>query len=80
MVMHIINYAIRGFIFVLGIILLSGILPVAQSGDLMLRGIGLIMILFGALRVITYYQATHRFRAKDYSVDNTDEDSEEDED
>ena len=78
MVMHIVNYAIRGFIFLLGILMLFRVPPFDQSDKILMNGLGIIFILFGALRLITYYQATHRFQETDIYIhedEETDDDT-----
>jgi hypothetical protein len=50
----------------------------SQRDELLTTGMGIILILFGALRLITYYQATHKFKDPGFSelVEKEDEDEE----
>ncbi len=73
MVMHIINYAVRVFIFLLGILFLLRIPPFDQSDKIWTIGLGVIFILFGTLRIITYYQATQRYKTMEIALDDEDD-------
>jgi len=67
--MHIINYIIRTFIIIMGIIFVSGIV-VPPSGDTTVyRVMGVIFILFGIYRIVMY-----RRKLKLYEKENIDND------
>ncbi len=80
MTMHIINYAVRGFIFLLGILLLVRIPPFDQSDKIWTTGLGVIFLLFGSLRLITYFQATRKHKAIEIALENDDSDDNDDSD
>jgi hypothetical protein len=70
MLMHIINYTIRGLILVLGILMLSGVFSSEQWDDTFLKVMGVVFILFGIYRIVLYINQTKRYR---YYVEDEDE-------
>ena len=61
MLMHIINYVIRAMVIMVGILLLSGILLPQNFDSSFINIMGVIFILFGAYRIITYYSQVKRY-------------------
>lgn len=79
--MHIINYFIRGLIFLLGFLMLFRVGIFNQKDELLTTGLGIIFILFGALRLITYFQATkknQRINIEELTQQNKDDDDDDD--
>jgi preprotein translocase subunit SecG len=70
MLMHIINYTIRGLILVLGILMLSGVFSSEQWDDTFLKVMGVVFILFGIYRIVLYINQTKKYR---YYVEDEDE-------
>ncbi len=54
MVMHIVNYLIRGLIIVIGIIFASGIFTPKSEDSSLMRVMGVVLILWGIYRILTY--------------------------
>jgi hypothetical protein len=59
---HVLNYLTRGVIVVIGLLLLLGWLlpPKADAG--MMRTFGIVFILFGLYRIVSYYSAQKRLQ------------------
>lgn len=66
----ILNYGVRIIIIVFGIIFVFNLLDIKQGDITMLRAIGIIMILFGVYRLLTYKAAVSRYK----NSNNDDED------
>ncbi|MGB9702968.1 MAG: hypothetical protein ACPL1A_09650 [Candidatus Kapaibacteriota bacterium] len=58
----ILNYGVRIIIILLGIAFVFNIFDIKQGDITMLRAIGVIMILFGIYRLLTYRAAVSRYR------------------
>lgn len=82
MFMHIINYAIRGLIILIGIFLLSGAYNNDRMDASLLRVMGAIFILFGVYRIVLYrtqmkkYNFSDRKENEDFENDNEDDNKE----
>jgi hypothetical protein len=67
MFVNIINYIIRIFFIIFGFILATGIFPPAESGEReMFQVLGVVFIIWGLYRSITFYTYSKRYR-KDIS-------------
>ena len=71
---HIINYAIKSFIIIVGIVFLSGVATPANGDATLFRVMGVVFILFGVYRIILY-----RTKVKQYNLAADDEEDAEDE-
>ncbi len=58
----ILNYGVRIIIILLGIAFVFNIFDIKQGDITMLRAIGVIMILFGIYRLLTYRAAVSRYK------------------
>ncbi len=52
--MNILNYAVRGLILAFGIVLMLGIIPIPNTEPFVVKVTGLIFVLWGILRIVTY--------------------------
>lgn len=61
--MKVLNYSIRGLVVLIGIGFVSGILIPETAGvnDQMFRIMGIVFILFGIYRLVTYYSQQKRY-------------------
>ena len=69
MLMHIINYVIRILIIVIGAVFASGIFTPKSQDSGMMRIMGIVLILWGLYRILTY-----RTRVKQLDREQNDED------
>ena len=69
MILKIVNYAIKIFFIILGILLLSGVILPNYPDKFYMRLIGGIFLLWGTYRVITYYFFLKRYRKKEEDND-----------
>ena len=58
----ILNYGIRIIIIVLGILIFFDFFNIAHGDTKMIHAVGVIMILFGVYRIISYYSASKRYK------------------
>jgi hypothetical protein len=66
MLLNIINYAVRGLIVLIGILLFFGVLTPDYRGDaLPLKVVGVVFVLFGVYRIVMYYTAQQRYLNND---------------
>jgi uncharacterized membrane protein HdeD (DUF308 family) len=65
---HIINYSVRILIILVGLFFISGYLKPPAGNTSMLYVIGTICILFGIIRIVSYYYGVKRLnRHKEYN-------------
>ncbi|MDX9790805.1 MAG: hypothetical protein WC313_01535 [Candidatus Kapaibacterium sp.] len=69
MLMRIINYSVRGFIVLLGILIATGV--ILEEFDVQMRIVfGLVFILFGIYRLTMYYTQEKRYKFLDEQDDD----------
>ncbi len=61
MYLHIINYAVRIIIILLGVAIVSGIIPAPKDRVTLFNVMGVVFILFGLYRIVLY-----RLKSKEY--------------
>ncbi len=67
--MRIINYSVRGFIVLLGILIATGV--ILEEFDVQMRIVfGLVFILFGIYRLTMYYTQEKRYKFLDEQDDD----------
>lgn len=70
MLLHIINYAVRGLIVIVGIILISGVLiPDSNENKYLTQVMGAVFIIWGVYRIVLYksqYKKYHRNREREH--------------
>lgn len=62
LLVHIINYLVRGLIVVIGLLLVLGWLLPPKTEPGLMRTFGVVFILFGLYRVVSYYTAQKRLQ------------------
>ena len=70
--LHIVNYIVKIVIIIIGIIFISGIIPAPNGDTTLFRVMGVVFILFGVHRIVTY-------KLK-YKMYNSNEEEEKDDD
>lgn len=69
MLLHIINYAVRGLIIIVGIILISGVMiPDSNENKYLTQVMGAVFIIWGVYRIVLYktqYKKYHRNRERE---------------
>ena len=60
MLLRLINYGIRIAIIVVGILLVSGAIPLKNTDDSFIKPMGYLFIIFGVYRIVTYYLSLRR--------------------
>jgi len=61
--LHIINYAVRGLIIVVGLVLLSGIaIPDSNENKFLTQVMGVVFIIWGIYRVVLYNSNYKRYK------------------
>jgi hypothetical protein len=73
MFLHIINYTVRAAIIIIGITLLTDILLPENANTSFIKIMGVIFILFGTYRIITYYSHTRRYKSLKIRGDENDD-------
>ncbi len=56
-----INYIIRALVIAVGIVLVSGVLTPPGGDNTMFTIMGIVVILFGIYRILTYYSGLKRY-------------------
>jgi len=69
----ILNYGIRIIIIILGILIFFDYFNLSRGDSRMIHAVGVIMILFGLYRIVSYYTATKRYKNFNKENDNDDE-------
>lgn len=62
MINSILNYGIRLIIIILGILIFFDYFNISRGDVRMVKAIGVIMVLFGLYRIVTYYHASKRYK------------------
>lgn len=72
--MIIFNYVVRSLVIVVGIALVSGLLSPPNEDNTMFAIMGIVIILFGIYRVVSYYNGLKRynFELKRSEIDEED--------
>jgi hypothetical protein len=78
MILTIFNYAVRIIIIILGILFLSGVFSFTRANPDLVRVMGIVFILFGSYRLISYHTGRKRLSGSagkkkyDFSPKNSD--------
>jgi hypothetical protein len=62
LILHIINYSVRGIILLIGVLLVSGVMFPDYNDSGLYRVMGFVFILFGLYRLILYYTQQKRLK------------------
>jgi hypothetical protein len=73
MLLHIVNYFVRGIIVIIGIILVSGVLKPQGDTSYFMQVMGVIFLLFGTYRLISYYSASQKYKSLNTISEDEDE-------
>lgn len=69
MLLHVINYAVRGLIIVVGLILISGIfIPDTNENKFLTQVMGAVFIIWGIYRIVLYksnYKKYQRYKVRE---------------
>jgi len=69
--MHIINYIVKIMIIIIGLILISGIIPITNEDTTLFRIMGGVFILFGVYRLAIY-----KMKYKEYNFNKEENENE----
>ncbi len=79
MYLHIINYAVRIVIIILGIIMVSGIITPPRENAEFFTIMGVVFILFGLYRLVLYRFKSQRYDFSSGNIISKDDEDEEEE-